>query len=202
MYCLRVKYIGLRTASVRDCFFAREVSSTVEDYVKVCLRLAAVKSLQLTGGREENKFLNQKYVCPKFPFVEDGEFTVSASRPLIIEYSSSGNPKNKGILLEYQTVDVGCGGIYNQNTGTISSPSYPNRYLPHMHCTYHISVMWVSFISSSFVLQYFSLRGFVSLSITSIWKWYKTTTAPTTVLRFMTNTLTKQIMEICLESKF
>ncbi|KJH39633.1 CUB domain protein, partial [Dictyocaulus viviparus] len=35
-----------------------------------------------------------------------------------------------------------CGGFYSQSKGTISSPNYPDKYLPHMHCVYQIQVAW------------------------------------------------------------
>lgn len=46
-------------------------------------------------------------MCARYPFVEEGEFIMSASRPLIITHVSSGDSRNRGILMEYSTVDVG-----------------------------------------------------------------------------------------------
>uniref|UniRef100_A0A914RCD8 CUB domain-containing protein n=1 Tax=Parascaris equorum TaxID=6256 RepID=A0A914RCD8_PAREQ len=63
----------------------------------------------------------------------------SASRPLTIRYSSS-NIDNKGILFQYEQFDVGCGGIFNDETGTITSPNYPEKYFAHMYCIYVINV--------------------------------------------------------------
>lgn len=33
----------------------------------------------------------------------------------------------------------GCGGVYNQPSGTVTSPGYPNRYPAHMYCVYHVN---------------------------------------------------------------
>ncbi|EPB67096.1 CUB domain protein [Ancylostoma ceylanicum] len=97
---------------------------------------------QFSGGKEEDKQINRRYICARYPFVEEGEFIMSATRPLVITYVSSGDEKNRGLLMEYTTMDVGCGGVFSQSTGTISSPNYPDKYLPHMHCVYQIQVAW------------------------------------------------------------
>ncbi|VDM59738.1 unnamed protein product [Angiostrongylus costaricensis] len=126
----RFKTIGLRTATTSQCFYNRDSYETIADYV------------EFSGGKDEDKQINQRYICARYPFVEEGEFIMSATRPLVITYVSSGDEKNRGLLMEYTTIDVGCGGFYSQPTGTISSPNYPDKYLPHMHCVYQIQVAW------------------------------------------------------------
>ncbi|KHJ91025.1 CUB domain protein [Oesophagostomum dentatum] len=127
---LKFKTIGMRGATTSQCFYNRGSLDTATDYV------------EFSGGKEEDKQINQRYICARYPFVEEGEFIMSASRPLVITYASSGEEKNRGLLMEYTTMDVGCGGVFSQSTGTISSPNYPDKYLPHMHCVYQIQVAW------------------------------------------------------------
>ncbi|KAK6758663.1 hypothetical protein RB195_016095 [Necator americanus] len=127
---LKFKTIGMRGATISQCFYNRDSVATATDYV------------EFSGGKEEDKQINQRYICARYPFVEEGEFIMSATRPLVITYASSGDEKNRGLLMEYSTIDVGCGGVFSQSSGTISSPNYPDKYLPHMHCVYHIQVPW------------------------------------------------------------
>ncbi|PIO77440.1 CUB domain protein [Teladorsagia circumcincta] len=127
---LKFKTIGMRGATTSQCFYSRDSHASATDYV------------EFSGGKEEDKQINQRYICARYPFVEEGEFVMSASRPLVITHVSSGDPKNRGILMEYMTIDVGCGGVFSQSSGTISSPNYPDKYLPHMHCVYQIQVPW------------------------------------------------------------
>ncbi|VDM71862.1 unnamed protein product, partial [Strongylus vulgaris] len=82
----RVMQSGLG-ATTSQCFYNRDSLATATDY--------------------EDKQINQRYICARYPFVEEGEFIMSASRPLIITYASSGEEKNRGLLMEYTTVDVG-----------------------------------------------------------------------------------------------
>ena len=35
---------------------------------------------------------------------------------------------------------LGCGGVYNQNSGVISSPSHPQFYPHGVNCTWYITV--------------------------------------------------------------
>uniref|UniRef100_A0A1I7X9N0 CUB domain-containing protein n=1 Tax=Heterorhabditis bacteriophora TaxID=37862 RepID=A0A1I7X9N0_HETBA len=108
---IKFKTIGLRVASTSQCFFNRDNLLESADYVEACSNF--------TGGRPDDKQLNQRYICARYPFVEEGEFIMSGNRPLIIEYASSGHPNNKGILLEFLTMDVDykitifrfCGGL-------------------------------------------------------------------------------------------
>ncbi|RCN50946.1 CUB domain protein, partial [Ancylostoma caninum] len=127
---LKFKTIGMRGATTSQCFYNRDAHETATDYV------------EFSGGKEEDKQINRRYICARYPFVEEGEFIMSATRPLVITYVSSGDEKNRGLLMEYTTTDVGCGGVFSQSTGTISSPNYPDKYLPHMHCVYQIQVAW------------------------------------------------------------
>lgn len=76
--------------------------------------------------------------------------SVSAARRLQIKVGSDGNPMFKGLSLEYKTSDVGCGGVFSSMTGTISSPNYPEKYQPHMHCVYNLYVSWSKTVKLTF----------------------------------------------------
>ncbi|KAK0410740.1 hypothetical protein QR680_005299 [Steinernema hermaphroditum] len=125
---LKFNYIGVKT-DIATCFYRLSEQEKLEDYI------------EFSGGHSSNEQINRRYVCPKYPFVMPmGEIVTSAQRPLTITYSTSGSPLNTGFLFEYQTIDVGCGGIFSEDTGVVTSPNYPEKYLPHMYCIYQISV--------------------------------------------------------------
>ncbi|CAI2354216.1 unnamed protein product [Caenorhabditis sp. 36 PRJEB53466] len=135
---LRFLTIGLRVLPMSECFYAPKDVDTYPDYIG------------FSGGRSDNPFFNRRYVCPRFPFVEGNWMAVSAVRPLKITVASSGHVNNKGLSLEYTTTDVGCGGLFSSMTGVVSSPNYPEKYLPHMQCVYQIFVSWSKVVKLSF----------------------------------------------------
>ncbi|KJH40743.1 EGF-like domain protein [Dictyocaulus viviparus] len=92
---LKFKTIGMRSATTSECFYNQDSYLTATDYV------------EFSGGKEEDKQINKRYICARYPFVEEGEFIMSATRPLIITYVSSGDERNRGLLMEYATVDMG-----------------------------------------------------------------------------------------------
>uniref|UniRef100_A0A0N5A6L6 Cubilin n=1 Tax=Parastrongyloides trichosuri TaxID=131310 RepID=A0A0N5A6L6_PARTI len=101
----------------------------IKDYVK------------FSGPHSSNKMFNKKHICKRHPFIPpNGDIITSATRPLVINYVSSGSPKNKGFLFEYETFELGCGGIFNEPNGTISSPNFPDGYLENIFCVYEINV--------------------------------------------------------------
>ncbi|TKR76615.1 hypothetical protein L596_017729 [Steinernema carpocapsae] len=125
---LRFNYIGVKT-DLATCFYRLADQDKLEDYI------------EFSGGHTANEQINRRYVCPKYPFVMPmGEMVTSAQRPLVITYSTSGSSDNTGFLFEYQTIDVGCGGVFSEDTGVITSPNYPEKYLAHMYCIYQIVV--------------------------------------------------------------
>lgn len=135
-----------------ECFYSPKALDEYPDYVEVSLIASPVSPIlfQLSGGRSDNTIFNKRYVCSKFPFVEGNWLSVSAVRPLKITVGSSGNPLFKGLSLEYKTSDVGCGGMFSSMTGSITSPNYPEKYLPHMHCVYNVFVSWSKIVKLSF----------------------------------------------------
>ncbi|CAI4223629.1 unnamed protein product [Auanema sp. JU1783] len=140
---LKFQTVRFSTVSAAQCFL-RTNNTEIEDYVEI------------SGGREDYKHLNQRYYCSRFPLTEGHRFTMSAEKPLKIVFSSSGDPRNRGLLLEYETIDVGCGGVFTSSGGVITSPNYPERYLPHMHCVYQINVLWSKNVRLTF--EHFDLE--------------------------------------------
>ncbi|KAH7711771.1 calcium binding EGF domain-containing protein [Aphelenchoides avenae] len=125
---LKFTYIGLKT-DVTTCSYRLDEHKDIEDYI------------ELSGGHASNENLNKRYVCARYPFVSGtGEVVTSGSRTLAITYSTSGSPNNTGFLFEYEIFDVGCGDVYVGESGVITSPNYPEKYLSHMFCVYQLNV--------------------------------------------------------------
>ncbi|KAM3716945.1 Cubilin [Dirofilaria immitis] len=125
---LKFNFIGLNT-DIKTCFYDVTKHGLLEDYV------------EFSGGHDSHDQINKRYVCARYPFVApDGEMVTSASRPLRITLSSSGI-NNRGILFLYEQFDVGCGGIFEGDSGQITSPNYPEKYLAHMYCIYVINTL-------------------------------------------------------------
>nr|CAD2206335.1 unnamed protein product [Meloidogyne enterolobii] len=131
---LRFDKIGF-TTSFGSCFYnSRQNNPQIQDYV------------ELSGGHSSNEVANKRYICPRYPFVAPGgEIVTSGIRPFSITYSTSGSPTNKGFLFYYETFNVGCGGVFTINENgeqkiTITSPNYPEPYIPFMYCVYFLRV--------------------------------------------------------------
>uniref|UniRef100_A0A915MM71 Cubilin n=1 Tax=Meloidogyne javanica TaxID=6303 RepID=A0A915MM71_MELJA len=131
---LRFDKIGF-TTSFGSCFYnTRQNNPQIQDYV------------ELSGGHSSNEVANKRYICPRYPFVAPGgEIVTSGIRPFSITYSTSGSPTNKGFLFYYETFNVGCGGVFTINENgeqkiTITSPNYPEPYIPFMYCVYFLRV--------------------------------------------------------------
>ncbi|VDN53966.1 unnamed protein product [Dracunculus medinensis] len=119
---IRVKfnYIGLNF-TIRSCFYEIGNQDKSQDYV------------EFVGGHDSHSHVNKRYRCQRYPFVApEGEIVTSAYRPLRIIYSSS-SIENKGILFYYEQMDVGCGGVFEGESGKITSPNFPDNYLSHMY---------------------------------------------------------------------
>ncbi|CAB3398991.1 unnamed protein product [Caenorhabditis bovis] len=135
---LKFKTIGLQVLRHHECFYSTKPIETYPNYV------------EFEGGRVDNNVFNRRYVCPKYPFLSESSVTVAASRPLKITVVSDGDPNFKGVSMEYTTTHVGCGGFFSASSGTISSPNYPEKYHPHMHCVYDIYASWSRRVKLSF----------------------------------------------------
>ncbi|EGT45210.1 hypothetical protein CAEBREN_32056 [Caenorhabditis brenneri] len=135
---IRFLTIGLRVLKMSECFYSTTPPEEYSNYV------------EFSGGRTDNIFFNRRYACSRYPFVEGSWMSVAAARPLKITVGSDGNPNFKGISFEYKTSDVGCGGAFSSMTGVLTSPNYPEKYLPHMHCVYNIYVSYTRTIKLTF----------------------------------------------------
>jgi len=132
---IKFKFIGLHL-DILTCFYRRDSHATLEDYI------------ELSGGQPTIETINKRYACARYPFVPEEEIVTSGVRPFEITYSASGEvgKMNKGFVLEYQVMDVGCGGTYftDGEAKAVTSPGYPDSYLSHMYCVYYLSVPEVS----------------------------------------------------------
>ncbi|CAD6193661.1 unnamed protein product [Caenorhabditis auriculariae] len=135
---LKIKTLGLRVISQSECFYPKDAIETYPNYIEV------------TGGHKEDKTLNRRYICAKYPFVEENALIAPGNRPLTIVVNSNGDPKFTGLLIEYTTTNIGCGGVFTTMTSHINSPNYPERYMPHMHCIYTILVGWGKVVRATF----------------------------------------------------
>ncbi|GMT10508.1 hypothetical protein PFISCL1PPCAC_1805, partial [Pristionchus fissidentatus] len=130
------KYLGLQAYTASECFMKRDDPDT-KDYIEI----SGIAQLNLT--------YNQRFLCSRYPLIANNRLVVSGGHPINIRYSTSGHQRNTGFLIEYNSTDIGCGGIYTY-TGKIKSPNFPEKYLPFMHCVYQINTLWSKRIKLSF----------------------------------------------------
>uniref|UniRef100_A0AC35TNA3 Cubilin n=1 Tax=Rhabditophanes sp. KR3021 TaxID=114890 RepID=A0AC35TNA3_9BILA len=125
---LTFTHVGL-AATFSECFRKEEDLSDIADFIK------------FTSSAHLDKKLSQKFVCPRYPLHSpNGQLIVSMSEPFVINYGFSGDIKNTGFKFDYTLMDIGCGGIFRQNNGTIKSPNFPEKYMMNLHCIYDIVV--------------------------------------------------------------
>ncbi|KAI1719026.1 CUB domain-containing protein [Ditylenchus destructor] len=160
---INFNYIGLHT-DMLTCFYRKEKHMDMEDYI------------ELSGGLSTNEAINRRYVCSRFPFVAPGgEVVSSANRPFEITYSTSGSKANTGFNFDYQIIDVGCGGVFHGDQKKITSPNYPQNYLAHMYCVYHLSVpagkgLRLNF--ESFDVEYVANRDDCDFDSVRVFDWF------------------------------
>ncbi|KRZ32162.1 Cubilin [Trichinella pseudospiralis] len=65
---------------------------------------------------------------------------ITAGSHLKIKFVTNGSTKNRGFQAQYRTYEIGCGGVYNNKHGVITSPNYPDRYIQNLHCIWKIAV--------------------------------------------------------------
>lgn len=65
---------------------------------------------------------------------------VSSHNALYFWFHSDSTVAHEGFALHWNTIDPICGGIFEEDYGTITSPGYPGRYPPNRDCYWYISV--------------------------------------------------------------
>ncbi|XP_029345465.1 cubilin isoform X2 [Acyrthosiphon pisum] len=83
---------------------------------------------------------------PKLPYISTHNY-------MWLKFSNKNINSHKGFQANYSTIDITCGGILKQPSGTIQSPKNPEQYLKNQICKWIISVNessqiqlnWVSF---------------------------------------------------------
>ncbi|XP_078371653.1 sushi, von Willebrand factor type A, EGF and pentraxin domain-containing protein 1-like [Oculina patagonica] len=60
----------------------------------------------------------------------------SSGNVLRVRFISDGATNRKGFSFNYKQVDITCGGVYEDGSGTISSPGYPNGYAHNLDCVW------------------------------------------------------------------
>ncbi|KAJ7352843.1 hypothetical protein OS493_033385 [Desmophyllum pertusum] len=60
----------------------------------------------------------------------------SSGNVVRVRFISDGASTEKGFSFSYKQVDTNCGGVYEDGSGTISSPGYPNGYADNLDCSW------------------------------------------------------------------
>uniref|UniRef100_A0A1Y1LNZ2 Cubilin n=1 Tax=Photinus pyralis TaxID=7054 RepID=A0A1Y1LNZ2_PHOPY len=98
-------------------------------------------ALEIRDGDNENSTLVGEYCANTPPDVQ------STHNYLWLKFESDSSVGSKGFQANYSTIDVGCGGIVKEHTGTIKSPEHPISYPSDQTC------MWVIVAPQNYVVQ-------------------------------------------------
>jgi len=60
----------------------------------------------------------------------------SSGNVVRVRFISDGATTRRGFSFNYQQVDTTCGGVYEDGSGVISSPGYPNGYADNLDCVW------------------------------------------------------------------
>ncbi|XP_022107899.1 cubilin-like isoform X2 [Acanthaster planci] len=93
--------------------------------------------IEVRDGQDDDSPLIGSQLCGQNLQPEDMFFT-STSQYLLIKFHSDSSVADAGFQASY--VINGCGGVLTENTGTLSSPNYPNHYDHNRVCTWTITV--------------------------------------------------------------
>ena len=80
----------------------------------------------------------------------------STLNELELKFVTDGSVNNRGFLANYSTIDVGCGGVYTANHGSIATPNHPNFYPSSAQCSWLIKApigFIIRFTFTIFVLE-------------------------------------------------
>ncbi|KAI6211378.1 putative cubilin [Aphelenchoides besseyi] len=93
----------------------------------------------MSGGHSSNVHFNRRYYCSRYPFVAPrGEVIGTGTNHYDVIYSTSGDANNLGFQFFYEVTPIGCGAIFNDPSGRLTSPNFPENYPSHMFCVYDI----------------------------------------------------------------
>lgn len=65
---------------------------------------------------------------------------ISSHNTLYLWFHSDSSISNDGFTFHWNSIDPVCGGVLEDNYGTITSPGSPGRYPPNRDCFWRISV--------------------------------------------------------------
>lgn len=65
---------------------------------------------------------------------------ISSHNTLYLWFHSDNSISHNGFTLHWNSIDPVCGGILENNYGTITSPGSPGRYPPNRDCFWRITV--------------------------------------------------------------
>lgn len=76
----------------------------------------------------------------------------SSGNVMRLRFISDGATNFKGFNITFKQVDISCGGVYEDGSGSISSPGYPNGYAPNLDCVWLVyrTTETAEFIFSNF----------------------------------------------------
>ncbi|XP_035743302.1 cubilin-like [Vespa mandarinia] len=94
--------------------------------------------LQIHDGRNAGSHMIGRFCGNTLPN-KNGNI-VSSHNALYFWFHSDSTVAHEGFALHWNTIDPICGGTFEEDYGTITSPGYPGRYPPNRDCYWHISV--------------------------------------------------------------
>ncbi|XP_055944726.1 cubilin-like isoform X2 [Argiope bruennichi] len=66
------------------------------------------------------------------------ENIISTYNSLWMRFETDGSVQNRGFYAEYNAIPIGCGGVFTEPRGLISTPRHPDRYPHSVTCSWHL----------------------------------------------------------------
>ncbi|KAF8777573.1 Cubilin like protein [Argiope bruennichi] len=66
------------------------------------------------------------------------ENIISTYNSLWMRFETDGSVQNRGFYAEYNAIPIGCGGVFTEPRGFISTPRHPDRYPHSVTCSWHL----------------------------------------------------------------
>ncbi|XP_031624566.1 cubilin homolog [Contarinia nasturtii] len=126
----------------KDCVYVinapngKQIQLNIESFDLEESNGCSFDSLEIRNGASDKSPLIGSFcgtdILPRFK---------SFSNHMYLRFKTDSSNENKGFKISYNTAMTGCGGLFtNAQSGTISSPNYPDTYPPNMQCDYTIQV--------------------------------------------------------------